>query len=51
MKSYQKMFLEGRRKKHPICGNCGQMTHGNADNIDKFRNEILDKLRSVDYFK
>lgn len=50
MKSYQKMFLEGSRKKHPICGNCGQMTHGNADNIDGHREQILEKLVSVKYF-
>lgn len=41
MKNYQKMFLRGERKKHPICGNCGQMTHGNSDNIDQYANKIL----------
>jgi len=44
LKNYQKMFLRGDRKKHPICGNCGQMTHGNPDNIDKFKEELLAKI-------
>ena len=51
LKNYQKMFLEGKRKKHPICGNCGQMSHGMPDNIDKFKIEILDKLKNENYFK
>lgn len=50
MKSYQKMFLEGHRKNHPICGDCGQMTHGNADNLDEYREKILEKLVSIKYF-
>jgi radical SAM protein with 4Fe4S-binding SPASM domain len=44
LKNYQKMFLKGDRKKHPVCGNCGQMTHGNPDNIDKFKEELLAKI-------
>jgi len=44
MRDYQKMFLRHDRKNHPVCGNCGQMTHGMPDNIDKFADEILQKL-------
>ncbi len=51
MRQYQRMFLDGKRKKHPICGNCGQMTHGNPDNIDGHREEILHKLNTGGYFK
>jgi hypothetical protein len=40
------MFLRGDRKSHPICGDCGQMTHGNADDIDKFAGDILQKLNN-----
>ena len=50
LRSYQKMFLEGRRKQHPICGNCGQMSHGMPDKIDDFKNQILTKLNSLNYF-
>jgi MoaA/NifB/PqqE/SkfB family radical SAM enzyme len=50
MRAYQKMFLEGRRKEHPVCGNCGQMTHGSPDNIDQYRQDLLDKLNKVGYF-
>jgi len=51
MKQYRKMFLEGERKNHPVCGTCGQMTHGNPDNIDPFKKEILGKLNNIGYFE
>ena len=51
MKQYRKMFLEGERKNHPVCGNCGQMSHGNPDNIDPFKKEILEKLNNMGYFE
>ena len=44
MKNYQRMFLNGQRKKHPICGNCGQMSHGQPDNLDKYKKTILKNL-------
>ena len=50
MKVYRKMFLDGKRKGHPICGDCGQMSHGMPDNLDPHRNDILDKLNTSNYF-
>ena len=50
MRAYQKMFLEGKRKLHPICGNCGQLTHGRPDNLDSHRNVLLKKLNDLGYF-
>jgi MoaA/NifB/PqqE/SkfB family radical SAM enzyme len=44
MKSYQKMFLQHGRKNHPVCGDCGQMTHGMPDDIDAYADELLKKL-------
>jgi radical SAM protein with 4Fe4S-binding SPASM domain len=44
LRDYQKMFLEGKRKSNPICRNCGQMTHGMPDNIDKFSENILKRI-------
>ena len=44
MKEYQKMFLRHERKKHPVCKDCGQMSHGMPDDIDSFADEILKKL-------
>lgn len=41
---YQKLFLTRKRKSHPICGNCGQMTHGLPDDIDNYANELLRKI-------
>ena len=51
MRSYRKMFLEGGRKEHPTCGGCGQMTHGQPDDIDPFKEVILKKLNDSNYFK
>lgn len=51
LKAYRKMFLEGRRKDHPQCGDCGQMTHGLPDNIDPYREELLQKLTNSGYFE
>lgn len=45
LKEYQKMFLMKKRKEHPVCGNCGQMSHGMPDDIDQFSDELLHKLR------
>jgi MoaA/NifB/PqqE/SkfB family radical SAM enzyme len=42
--NYRVLHLEGRRKEHPICGVCGQMSHGLPDNIDPFAVEILERL-------
>lgn len=41
---YQKMFLEKKRKGHPVCGVCGQMTHGYTDDIDAYADELLNKI-------
>jgi len=42
----QKMFLNGGRKSHDICSNCGQLTHGIPDNLDNYRSELLIKLNT-----
>lgn len=44
LRSYQKMFLEGNRKSHPICKDCGQLSHGMPDDIDKFKEILLKKI-------
>lgn len=51
MRAYRKMFLEGKRKQHQTCGNCGQMTHGQPDNIDPFKEELLSRLNDKGYFE
>lgn len=45
MKEYQKMFLRHERKNHPVCKDCGQMSHGMPDDIDAFADVLLNKLR------
>lgn len=41
---YQKKFLSMKRKGHPVCGQCGQLSHGQPDNIDPYASELLEKL-------
>lgn len=45
MRDYQKMFLRGERKTHPICANCGQLKQGAPDDIDMFKKELLERLK------
>ena len=44
MKEYQRMFLTGKRKQHPVCKDCAQLTHGMPDNIDKYAQKLLKKI-------
>ena len=44
IRNYQKMFLKMERKTHPICKNCGQMTHGMPDNLDNYCEFLLKNL-------
>lgn len=41
---YQKLFLSMKRKGWPVCGECGQLSHGQPDNIDPYADELLKKL-------
>jgi MoaA/NifB/PqqE/SkfB family radical SAM enzyme len=42
----QKDFLQMKRKSHPVCGDCGQMSHGRPDDIDIYAEKLLKKLNS-----
>jgi len=46
LRTHQLMMLRGERKNHPICANCGQMTHGVVpqDNVDIHREMLLEKF-------
>ena len=44
IRKYQEMFLKMKRKTHPICKNCGQLTHGMPDDVDSFAEELLRKF-------
>ena len=43
---YQKMFLTRKRKEHMVCRNCGQMSHGQPDDIDRYAEMLLNRLRT-----
>ncbi|OHA87581.1 MAG: radical SAM protein [Candidatus Zambryskibacteria bacterium RIFCSPLOWO2_01_FULL_39_39] len=44
LREHQALMLQGKRRSHPICGSCGQMSHGVVpqDNIDPHREVLLD---------
>lgn len=44
---YQKLFLMKKRKGHPVCGNCGQMSHGQPDDIDEYAEILLGRLMDI----
>lgn len=44
LREYQRFFLRGERKSHPICGHCGQLCQGQPDDIDSFAEELLARL-------
>jgi MoaA/NifB/PqqE/SkfB family radical SAM enzyme len=37
--------LEGRRKEHPVCGKCGQLSHCLPDNIDAHALMLLERMQ------
>jgi MoaA/NifB/PqqE/SkfB family radical SAM enzyme len=41
---FQRMFLSMKRKEHPVCGLCGQLSHGLPDNIDPYASELMRKI-------
>ena len=43
LNNYRLMFLRGERKQHPVCGGCGQMTHGMPDDIDSYAQDLVIK--------
>ena len=45
MNDLRKLFLRKERKSHPICKDCGQLTHGMPDNIDDYAEALLKKSR------
>lgn len=47
MKEYQKLFLKGERKTHPICSDCGQLRQGQPDDIDAYAKLLLPKFGEV----
>ena len=45
LSDYQKMFLKKKRKEHPVCKDCGQMSHGQPDNIDDQAKMLLERIK------
>lgn len=42
--NYRKMHLLRKRKDHPLCGICGQLSHGLPDNIDPFAEILIKRI-------
>jgi MoaA/NifB/PqqE/SkfB family radical SAM enzyme len=47
MQEYQIMFLMKKRKNHSVCRECGQLTHGMPDDIDKYAELLLRRIRVI----
>ena len=47
MHKHQLAHLRGQRKEHPVCGNCGQLSHCMSDNIDPHAAVLLNKLITI----
>lgn len=45
--AFQEFMLNGLRKNDLYCKNCSQLTYGQADNIDEYTTEILQKRESL----
>ena len=45
LRNYQIMHLSKRRHIHPFCCNCHQLTHGAPDDIDKYAETLLNKIK------
>ncbi len=44
MREYQRMFLRGERKQHPVCAVCGQLRQGAPDDIDAYAADLLPRF-------
>lgn len=49
--NHQLQHLKGNRYQNDICRQCNQISHCVYDNIDPYRNELLDKMLSIRYPK
>jgi MoaA/NifB/PqqE/SkfB family radical SAM enzyme len=46
LRDYQTMFLLKKRKQHPVCRECGQLSHGLPDDIDAYAETLLQRITS-----
>ncbi|MDU4660257.1 MAG: SPASM domain-containing protein, partial [Clostridium butyricum] len=44
MFNYRKTFLLKQRRSLKACRKCGQLTHGMPDNIDKFSDDLINRI-------
>ena len=44
MNALRLMQLEGKRMSHPVCSQCGQLSHCLPDNIDPYSSELVPKF-------
>jgi radical SAM protein with 4Fe4S-binding SPASM domain len=47
MNALRLQHLRGERKQNPVCGKCGQLTNCQPDNIDPYREMLLEKFEKV----
>lgn len=47
MHELRRLHLLGRRRDNPVCRGCGHVKHAQVDNIDMYREALLEKLSKV----
>jgi radical SAM protein with 4Fe4S-binding SPASM domain len=47
MNALRILHLEGKRRGHPVCGSCGQLSHCLPDNIDAHRLALLERIQGT----
>lgn len=44
MRTLQMQHLDGKRRDNPVCQECGHIKYAQIDNIDSYKQQLLDKL-------
>lgn len=44
MNTLRRQHLEGKRSENPICSNCGHLSYAQVDNIDPYRESLIEKF-------
>lgn len=44
MNGLRRLMLKKQRATHPVCGACGQLSHGAADNLDDYAENLLQQI-------
>lgn len=49
MNKLRRLHLQGRRRENPVCRACGHVKYAQVDNIDPYREALLEKLEAAEF--